>query len=858
MVGNITSGQSFGQLAWYLAEKDPERVAWSSTRNTLETDARKAASEMQKTAALSERVEKPVYHVSVSLDPGDDLSREELEAVADQTLDDLGLSDHEAALVAHNDTDHPHVHIMVNRVHPETGKAWHTSFSRRRLRSSLERQERELGVRLTGGNRGREKETGRQPSRSIGEVKEAERERPFPDQVRERALSDFKEAASWADLEERLSGHGYQLVGGRARGGVVTDGERRAKLSKISRSVSRTTLDERFGQTYTDHKKRGNDMATSTTSERTEEIEHLSSGFRAKLEGAREGLQSAGSSDEVRQAAEGQGLEMEGSGREAEFVNPGDRSERISAEDLASAYNRTDDLAPERGGAEHAGEERSVPEVTAEDIGRDSAEIGGERVGPDHAGEDISESGAGRRVASGDGAAPKSGRGKSTPGRTTGRSRSRGGGGVRAAGEVAREVIEPMEEESDAMKKAARLTATLARLAERARRRRHQKRSRERAQRQTGARGSASAASSETEVSEEAASVEGNAVDRAEAAIQDHERRRERESEYQELRQAVEEAESELEETGRSEAREQPTPDQQEELRERAEEGRRELSRLEEEIGAAGADASRRTVGERVAGLTDEETGELKERISGEEMRRAERAKEDHQVKQVQQDARAYQEVRRMEKAREEATRTITEGEQQLTEDDRARAKLDKTGREFEESLEEAYQNPDEAKARFERVAEEQSAADASRQMRRRPEDFGDLKQTERRAGTFSTETTDEPAREAASEAANRGKVAQQLSGRVMEGNAHEKLKKAVNQARDEARSLTKSLSRQRGTQEIRKKMGRRMKGMSKEGTRKALDGMTPKGAAVAKGAAKAAGGAVLEATRDRDHGHGM
>jgi Relaxase/Mobilisation nuclease domain len=47
-----------------------------------------------------------------------------MQAVADRVLRDLGLAEHQAVLVAHQDCAHRHVHLMVNRVHPATGVAW--------------------------------------------------------------------------------------------------------------------------------------------------------------------------------------------------------------------------------------------------------------------------------------------------------------------------------------------------------------------------------------------------------------------------------------------------------------------------------------------------------------------------------------------------------------------------------------------------------------------------------------------------------------------------------------------------------------------------------------------------------------
>lgn len=65
--------------------------------------------------------EKPVYAYSLSWHPDQKVDRAEMVAAARETLDVLGLKGHQAVLVAHNDTPHPHIHVICNRVHPQTG-----------------------------------------------------------------------------------------------------------------------------------------------------------------------------------------------------------------------------------------------------------------------------------------------------------------------------------------------------------------------------------------------------------------------------------------------------------------------------------------------------------------------------------------------------------------------------------------------------------------------------------------------------------------------------------------------------------------------------------------------------------------
>ena len=247
MIGAASTGASFQALGTYLVG-DEGRVGWVETRNTLARDPRAVVAEMERDVALSRsQVEKPVYHLALSFDPTDVPTRDELRGAVDRTLRDLGLGDHPALVVAHTDTDHPHVHVMVSRVGAD-GKAWSTSFSNRRLRASIEAQERELGVRWTGRNADLTRAPSVERAAADGPSAKAppERDRGFAADVRSRALADLRAATSWRDLDARLATHGLR-VERRGRGAVVTDGTREAKLSSVSRSASRPKLEARLG-----------------------------------------------------------------------------------------------------------------------------------------------------------------------------------------------------------------------------------------------------------------------------------------------------------------------------------------------------------------------------------------------------------------------------------------------------------------------------------------------------------------------------------------------------------------------------------------------------------------------------------
>ena len=66
--------------------------------------------------------QKPVYSLSLSFEPGDpEATKENMLKAADEVRHVLGMEKHLCLIVQHTDTKHPHVHLIINRVDPQTG-----------------------------------------------------------------------------------------------------------------------------------------------------------------------------------------------------------------------------------------------------------------------------------------------------------------------------------------------------------------------------------------------------------------------------------------------------------------------------------------------------------------------------------------------------------------------------------------------------------------------------------------------------------------------------------------------------------------------------------------------------------------
>jgi Ti-type conjugative transfer relaxase TraA len=248
--------KSFGGLIAYLTEGprdalNPDRVAWTSCRNLdgVNVPAR-AAQVMRAHASHHPRAEKPVYHFGLSLHPAEHLSPEQWNHVVDLLLQRLGLGRHQALVIAHRDTNHEHVHVVVNRV-GDDGRAWEKENDLIKASGAIRSIEVEYGL-ICGASSDLPA-----PKITSGAYQQALRsgEQPLADRVRDQAAAAFADATGWGDLEARLAARGFRLEpAARSSGLLVTDGSRFASLSRVDRSLSGPKLARRFGETFDEHR----------------------------------------------------------------------------------------------------------------------------------------------------------------------------------------------------------------------------------------------------------------------------------------------------------------------------------------------------------------------------------------------------------------------------------------------------------------------------------------------------------------------------------------------------------------------------------------------------------------------------
>ena len=249
---NNTSTSRISRLVPYMLKgKGTERCTWYLAGNLEGLDRREdaelALSVMEVIQEGNVRSKKDkAYHVVISFHPNDRrLLDIELEDVVRRTVAAAGLEEHQYIAVRHSDQEHEHVHVAVNKIHPETLKIHHPFRDLPLFKILATELEEELGlhkvdrsVRRIDSDRSRDYEA----QRGIQSFSRWARSR-----IGERIHLDG--VSDWKELHARLAVPGVRVV---KRGNCLavvdaTRGDLACKASSLGRQWSKQRLRERFG-----------------------------------------------------------------------------------------------------------------------------------------------------------------------------------------------------------------------------------------------------------------------------------------------------------------------------------------------------------------------------------------------------------------------------------------------------------------------------------------------------------------------------------------------------------------------------------------------------------------------------------
>lgn len=185
-ISSSGSGGGFGSLESYLEERqeiDPETgeikdITLSDDlvmTNCLSRET--AAAEMEAVANQNGRIKNPVYHAVVSWRENENPTDQQMFEAAAHLQEKLGMAEHQYFYAIHHDTGNNHIHLSINRVHPETGKAQHMSGDRYKIMEAMRELEIKQGweIEKSGSYKVIENSQGEQTVQRLSKTENAQR-----------------------------------------------------------------------------------------------------------------------------------------------------------------------------------------------------------------------------------------------------------------------------------------------------------------------------------------------------------------------------------------------------------------------------------------------------------------------------------------------------------------------------------------------------------------------------------------------------------------------------------------------------------------------------------------------------------
>ena len=205
---------------------------------------------MKSTQAMNTRAKEKTVHLMVSFSAGEIPPQDQLNHIEERLAISLDLKNHQRIRVIHTDTDHFHMHVAINRIHPVT----HRSIQMTGDHHSLSRCAQQLEIEL-----GLEQVHGRDPARA--QVLEAERRLV---EKTSQILACLEPSDDWESFLDAVKEHGVGIAP-KGQGVVFAEIDTGLSIagSRLDRSLSKHFLEERLGPIEALSKQRYADLTHS-------------------------------------------------------------------------------------------------------------------------------------------------------------------------------------------------------------------------------------------------------------------------------------------------------------------------------------------------------------------------------------------------------------------------------------------------------------------------------------------------------------------------------------------------------------------------------------------------------------------
>ena len=239
MIGKIRKGSGFKGCVNYVLGK--EQAALLHAEGVLAESNRDIIRSFILQAGMNPDLKKPVGHIALSYSPVDapKLTDGKMVQLAQEYMREMKITDTQYIIVRHQDREHPHVHIVFNRI-DNNGKTISDRNDMYRNEQVCKKLKTKHGLYFAKGKEHVKQHRLREPDKSKYEIYNAVKD-------------EIGKSRNWQQLQTRLEEKGigihfkYRGQTGEVQGISFSKGGYTFKGSEIDRSFSFSKLDKCFG-----------------------------------------------------------------------------------------------------------------------------------------------------------------------------------------------------------------------------------------------------------------------------------------------------------------------------------------------------------------------------------------------------------------------------------------------------------------------------------------------------------------------------------------------------------------------------------------------------------------------------------
>lgn len=245
MMAKITKGSAFAGAVKYIFDpkKQTELLAAEGVRlKDVESVARSFEAQRQ----LNTRVTRPVGHISLDFSAQDrqQLDKAKMVAIAREYMERMGIRDTQFIIGRHHDREHPHIHLLYNRV-DNNGCTISDRHDRVRSTKICRELTEKHGLYIASGKENVKRNRLREPDATKYRIYDA-------------LVRHVPQSASWEELQKRLRSEGIEL-GFKTKGSTSQVEGVRFTMNNLSFNGSK--VDRQFSYAKIDYALRQNNRA---------------------------------------------------------------------------------------------------------------------------------------------------------------------------------------------------------------------------------------------------------------------------------------------------------------------------------------------------------------------------------------------------------------------------------------------------------------------------------------------------------------------------------------------------------------------------------------------------------------------